>query len=240
MVRYWLRSESVEAKLIKMPEGHMALKMQGEDYIFPGYPRGSLLFGPLSPLKHTIKNAVFNEAWAVLEEETDENVHDVIRRGIDRATAILDKGRYDIVPYESLVPPVKELWRAMTAVAEKMGKRATRVNAVRDLICFILQEDDSYRMRLQWICKFFGRKPTMKEFEFALSMLEQGEVVGDMKERQRLFKRVIEAALTDPIIRECFDLLVKEMDWKKLRLSKADKYFFRGKYFKVDYPEYQY
>lgn len=235
MVRYWLRSESVEAKLIKMPEGHMALKMQGEDYIFPGYPRGSLLFGPLSPLKHTIKNAVFNEAWAALER--GDNPSKIIRDGIDLATSILDKGRYDMVPYDSLVPPIKELWRALTVVEKQLGGR---VKTVKELICFILQEDDSYRMRLQWICKFFGKKPTMKQFEYALSMLEHGEVVGDMRERQRLFKRVIEAALSDHRIRECFDLLVKELDWKKLRLTKADKYFFRGKYFRVDYPEYQY
>lgn len=236
MVRYWMRKESVEAKLIKQPEGHLVMQMEGEDYPFPGYPRGALLYGPLSPLKHVIKNRVFNDSWKLLEEGKDPL--EAIRRGLDEAFTILEAGKYDLVPYDALIPSLKELWRAMTVVERKMGGRTMRL---KELICFILQEDDSYRMRLQWITKFFWPfKPTIKGFDYALSMLEHAEVVGDMKERQRLFRRVIIEALSDPRIRECFSLLFQELDWKKLKLTKADKYFFRAKYFKVDYPEYQY
>lgn len=235
MVRYWMSRDSVEAKLIKMPEGHTVMIMEGEDYPFPGYPRGSLLYGPLSPLKHLIKNRVFNDSWKLLDESQDPS--DNIRKGLDEAFALLEKGKYDLVPYDAMVPPLKELWRAMTVVEQKMGGRSMRL---KELICFIMQEDDSYRMRLQWLVKFLGRKPSEKDFEYALSMLEHGENVPDMKERQRLLKRVIIAALKDPRIHECFSLLLKELDWKKLRLTKADKYFFRAKYFKVDYPEYDY
>jgi hypothetical protein len=236
-----MTQESVEAKLVKMPEGHMVMYMQGEDHPFPGYPRGALLFGPLSPLKHLIKNKVFNDSWKLLEQGNDEgNYDDVyaqIRQGLDEAFALLETGKHDIVPYDALVPPLKELWRAMTVVEKQMGGRCGKL---KELICFILQEDDSYRMRFQWMVKFLGRKPTIKDFDFALKMLQEGEVVGDMKERQVLFKRILMTALNDPRIRECFSLLIKELDWKKLKLTAGDKYFFRAKYFKVDYPEYEY
>ena len=39
---------------------------------------------------------------------------------------------------------------------------------------------------------------------------------------------------------DMFSRFLKEVNWSKVRLSRADKYFFRAKYFKVDYPEYQY
>lgn len=230
-----MRKESVEAKLVKMPEGHSVLFMEGEDYPLLGHPRGALLYGPLSPLKHLVKNRVFNDSWNLLEKGI--NPAQNIRQGLDEVFDLLDKNRFELVPYMSLVPPVKEIYRAMTAVENKMGGR---ISGLKEVICLILQEDDSYRYRFQWLVKFFGRKPTLKKFEYALSMLEQAEIVGDMKERQRLFKRVIVAALHDPRVKECFSLLIEELDWKKLKLSEADKYFFRAKYFKVDYPEYEY
>lgn len=235
MVRYWMSKETVEAKLIKMPQGHMVMHMEGEDYPFPGYPRGALLYGALSPLKHIVKNRVFNDSWKLLGEGKDPI--QTIREGLDEAFRLLEKGKYDVVPYDALVPPLKELWRAMTVVEKRMGGRVMRL---KELICFILQEDDSYRMRLQWISKFFWRRPTVEDLDRALAMLEHGEVVGDMKERQRLFRRILMAALKDERIRECFRLLMKELNWKKLKLTKADKYYFRAKYFKVDFPEHQY
>ena len=61
-----------------------------------------------------------------------------------------------------------------------------------------------------------------------------------MKERVRLFRRIVLLILQDEKIRECFEALCKEMNWNKLKLSKADKYFFRGKYFKVDFDKFDY
>lgn len=243
MVSYWKKSDSVEAKVVKTPEGHYVMYMQGEKYPFPGHPRGVLLFGPLSPLKHHIKNQIFNDIWAELEKPlTPTGEAQVIERlkkeVLPRIFAITESGKYDMVPFEMLNPPVKELWRAMTAIEN--GNETVR--KLKETLCFILQEDDAYRMRLQWIVKFFPRwyTPTVKHLSFALSMLEQAEMIGDMRERQRLLKRVLLFVLKDPSIRAKFDALFKEIDWSKLALSKADKYFFRAKYFKVDYPEYQY
>jgi len=256
-VKYWKKQEAVEAKVMRAPEGHLVMQMQGEKYVFPGFPRGLLLYGSLSPLKHLIKNRVFNETWKLLEEggsEAEAAIH--IKQALDSLFTIQDTGkpedqdsraikayRYDALPYESLNPPVKEIWRAFTAI-EKSGHR---VKGLKELICFILQEDDGYRMRVQFLSRFFNpnswwrrwRDP-VKDFEMALNMLEHAEVVGDMKERVRLLRRVLLVALQDPAIKKCFELLCKEMDWNKLKLTDADLYFLRAKWFKADYPYMDY
>lgn len=236
MVRYWMTKESVEAKLLKMPEGHMVMQMEGEDYPFPGHPRGALLYGNLSKLKHLVKNRVFNDSWKILDD--GKPASDNFRKGFDEAYELLQKYKYDLVHPDSMVPPVKELWRAMTVVEKTTGERWRKA---KEIICFVFQEDDSYRMRFQWLQKFFWPfRPSIKDFDYALKMLENAEVVGDMKERQRLLRRVLMCVLNDERIRKGFSLLLKELNWRKLKLTKADKYFFRAKYFKVDFPEFNY
>ena len=71
-------------------------------------------------------------------------------------------------------------------------------------------------------------------------MVEHAEVVGDMKERMRLLKRILLVALKDKRIKELFIKLVKEIDWNKVKLTEGDAYHFRGKYFKVDYDVVEY
>ncbi len=254
MVRYWMNATSTKAKVttIQKRQGHYVMYMKGEKYPFPGYPRGVLLYGPLSPLKHEIKNQIFNYTWYELEKPLTPVGHEEIilhlkHTVLPNIMAIFNKGRYDLVPPDRLQPPVKELWRALSVVEQKTG--STFVRDIKELLCFILEEDDAYRFRFQWMCKFFnprsfwsrlGRKTLLMMFDSALSMLEHGETVGDMKERQRLLRRCLMFFLTSESVRSCFELFAKEVDWKKLRLSKADKYFFRAKYFKVDWPEYEY
>lgn len=240
MVSYWKTKDSVEAKVMISKEGHYQMQMQGEKYPFPGFPRGVLLFGQLSPLKHQIKNQIFNDTWAKLEQgiSKEEIIKDLRERVFPNIFEIGEKTRYDMLPPEKLCPSVKELWRAMTVIegGSKMVKN------FKEIICFILQEDDAYRMRVQWIVKFFPSwfKPTIKHFEYALQMLEIAEIVGDMKERQRLFRRVMMFILKDESIRKKFEAFLKEVDWSKVKLTKADKYFLRAKYFKCDWPEYEY
>ena len=232
MVSYWKRGESVQAEVYLTPEGHYEMQMKGEKYPFLGQPRGSLLYGKLSPLKHQIKNKIFNTAWAMLEKrDPDEEVNGYLKGAWEEIFTLAEESKYDMLPFEKLIPPVKELHRAMTAA----GTDAR----LRDTICFILQEDDAYRNRLQWIVKFFPMfgKPSVSQFLNALMMLEQGEVVGDMKERERLFYRIFKFMVKDS---DTFKRFINECDWKKVALTKADKYFFRAKYFKVDYPEYAY
>jgi len=248
-VRYWKTQDSAQAKLTLTDKGHYEMWIDGEDYPFPGWPRGVLLFSSFSKLKHEIKNQIFNDIWKELEEGKGEE--EIIRRlkkeTLPKIWEIAEKSRFDMLPYERFVPPVKELWRAMTVVEKKTNSKT--VKHLKEVLCFILQEDDAYRFRAQWLVKFFNptslwrkilKRNPIDDFELALNMLEHAEVIGDMKERIRLLRRVLLFCLKDPNIRTCFDLLVKEMDWNKFKLTKADKYFFRAKYFKVDFPEYGY
>lgn len=252
MVEWWKTKEKVRAKRIRTKDGDYQMLLEGEKYPQPNYPRGYILFGQMSKLKHVIKNEIFNRTWYDLErgdsnEAVVKNLKDQV---LPLIFNLMEDSRYDFLPPQSLSKPIKELWRAWSTIETKLnGERRLRAQKLKEIVCFILQEDDAYRFRFQWICGFFNpnawwrkifRRSWEKDFDFALSLLEHAEVVGDMKERQRLFKRVILAILKDPETRESFELLMKELDWKKLRLSKADKYYFRGKYFKVDYPNYSY
>ena len=98
-------------------------------------------------------------------------------------------------------------------------------------------------MRVQWLVTWFGwfaKWKPVKAFEYALTMLEHGEIIGDMKERQRLLKRVLMLVLKDKRIKELFIKLFREMNWNKVKLTKGDKFHFRGKYFKVDLNKFEY
>lgn len=239
MVKYWRYKESQEAKVTTARDGSIIMVIQDEDYDFPTFPRGHLLFGHLSKLKHEIKNQVFNESWKMLDEGiSDEEVIKHIKRKLFTEIAeIADKDRFMMLPPEKMCPAIREIHRAWTKVAPES------TYPIRDYFCYILQEDDGYRNRLQWAAdywrwiKWFD---PIKIFERGLDILEQGEIIGDMKERQRLFKRIIRTVLKDHRIKELFIKLIKEINWKKVRLTKGDKYHFRGKYFKVDYELFEY
>ena len=235
MVQYWKKNAAVQAKLM-VKDGVTVMKMEGEKYLFPGFPRGHLLFGKLSKLKHEIKNQIFNESYALIEENKPIMAH--YRETLPRIYALLDDQKYDIVPVTKLSPPVKEIHRAWSKVSGN--------SRMRDVLCHIMQEDDSYRWRLQWLAGYYNPNAwyffgdPIKLFEKALSMLEHGEIIGDMKGRERLLKRVLMELLKDEEMKKKFLAFVKEVDWKKIRLTKADKYFFRGKWFKVDLDLFEY
>lgn len=232
MVSYWKHSDSVEGKVVQTKEGHYEMQMKGEKHPFLGVPRGTLLYGKLSPLKHQIKNKIFNKAWELLENGTsDEKIRAYLKEAWEEIFLLTEETKYDMLPYEKLIPPVKEIYRAMTKIG--CDER------LRDTICFIFQEDDAYRNRFQWMTKFFPwyRQPNLEDFAHGLAMLEEGEVIGDMKERERLFKRIFLFMVRDS---ETFKAFLKEVEWKKIGLTQADKYFLRAKYFKCDWPEYQY
>jgi hypothetical protein len=79
-----------------------------------------------------------------------------------------------------------------------------------------------------------------KQLGFALTMIENCEVTSDMKERIRLLKRIVLMALDDPEIGKLFEKLSRVMKWSKVFLTEADKYNFRGKYYKADYRIFAY
>lgn len=241
MVSYWKTKAAAAAKIMEAPEGHMVMAIEGEKELFPGFPRGHSLFGKLSKLKHEIKNQVFNESWAMLEDgKSESEVIAHVKRKVTRELAdFMLLNRLDVVPVRQLVPAVKEVYRVLT----KLEAKEPKLKLFKEMICFVLQEDDAYRFRFQWLMgifrpRWFGNP--IRLLEIALKELENAEVIGDMKERQRLLGRIVLVLLKDKKIRGLFDDFCKEADWKKLKLTKADKYHFRGKYFKVDFDKFEY
>lgn len=83
--------------------------------------------------------------------------------------------------------------------------------------------------------------PAVRELWRGLEELENAEVVPDMKARIRLIKLVLTFFLQeDDAYRFRFQWLFPKLDMDKIKLTKADKYYFRGKYFKVDHDHYDY
>lgn len=83
--------------------------------------------------------------------------------------------------------------------------------------------------------------PSVKELHRVLTDLENAEVVGDMKGRIALIRKVLCFFLQeDDAYRFRYQWAMERLDISKVKLSKADKYYFRGKYFKVDHDHYDY
>ncbi|MBI1834111.1 MAG: hypothetical protein HYR90_04800 [Candidatus Andersenbacteria bacterium] len=256
MVQYWRFGDVARAKLVTLDSGAYGMVIEGEKYPLMGFPRGPVLFGPLARLKHIVKNVIFNEAWKLLEEgKTNEEIMNYMKSvAFPLIIEESKRNKYDMFPPEKLCPAVKELWRAMDAVGKRMGLDDW-FKDLRDGIAFFFQEDDAYRFRFQWVAKyinpksfwrkiyrFFTRKPYSfkKELELVLNFLENAEIVPDMKGRIKLIKRVMFSFLEDKDFGKLVEEIVWELDWKKLKLSKADTYYFRGKYFKVDLDHFDY
>ena len=250
MVNYWKTKEYVEAKVTKAPDGSTVMIMEGESEPFPGFPRGHILipmhgkFAPLSILKHEIKNQVFNESWRKLEagEKEEKIIADIKSVLFGQIAEISELTRYDRLPPSAMCPAVREIHRALTVVAGK----DQRILNLRDYLCFILQEDDAYRFRVQWMVKYFNpgwftkSKALLKTFNLALQAIEHAEVIGDMKERIRLLRRILMLALKDENIFAYFQKFSKECDWNKVLIRKSDMYHFRAKYFKADHDILEY
>jgi hypothetical protein len=243
MVKYWMTKQAVKAKVTQAREGHYIMWMDGEKYPFPGFPRGWLLFGSLSKVKHIIKNFIFNDSWDLLSKGySAQEVADRIKSdGMDKVIELAREARYDMLPPSRMCPAVREIYRALSVV----GKNSSRILALRDCLCFVLQEDDGYRFRVQWLTHYFPkrrwlRKIYLKSFDVALTMMEHAEIIGDMKERIRLLRRVLMALLQDKRVYQLFEEFCDEVNWKKVKLTRADKYYFRAKYFKCDFDKFDY
>ena len=236
MVEFWKTSDKCAAMITKHEEGHIIMKMDGEKYNFPTFPRGYILFGALSKLKHEIKNQIFNASWYALKDGVDEEtvikyIKLTLRDDIPKYYKPL---KHDMLPPESMCPPAREIYRAWTKVAG--------ASPLRDYLCLILQEDDAYRFRVQWLAEWFWlvKLFPVRCFKKSLEMLEHAEVIGDMKERVRLLRRVLLLILDDKQTRDKFMKLFREINWKKVKMTKGDKYHFRAKYFKVDFKLFEY
>ena len=258
MVKYWQTGDSARAKLVTMKDGAYAMIIEGEKHPLYGFPRGPVLFGPLARLKFLAKNLVFNEVWRRLEIGQSEK--EIFTYLFEDVRPIL-KGeiqgmKYDMFPPERLCPAVRELWRGMTAVEGRIKNPQEREDfkILKEGLTFFLQEDDAYRFRLQWIARYINPKhPLRKIFYFLkrkpysfkeeiktiFGFLGNAEITPDMKGRSKLIEKVLIFFL-DSGFGDRIEEIVKELNWNKVKLSKADTYYFRGKYFKVDFDHFDY
>lgn len=228
MVSWWKHKEAVQAKHTTNDKGEYEMWMDGEKYPFPGIPRGHLLYGSLSPLKHQIKVQIFNDSWWRLEKGISENevVKDIKGQILDNILELGEKSKYDMVPYQKMVPSMKEFHRAWTKCTND-----PRLLKLRDILCYYFGEDDGYRYRLSWVLPLIKKKGWNKAFQ----MLEDAEVIDDMKERIRLVRRILGITIADnPTFWNNF---LQELDMSEIKLTNADKYYFRAKYFKCDYKD---
>ena len=240
MVKYWRNTVSVKAKVTTAPDGSLRMIMAGEDEPFPGFPRHFSLFGELSKLKHEIKNQIFNDAWAMLQQGKREEAIEMIKgKVVGGLSEYLEPMRYDMVPPERMVTSVKEIWRVLSI----MEKKEPRLRWFKETLTVILQEDDAYRFRFQWLISIFQPRwwnDPAELLSIALEELKHAEIVGDMKEKQNLLKTILMLILEDKYIHSLFIEFCSLVDWKKLKLTPADKYHFRGKWFKVDWDKFEY
>ena len=258
MVQYWKTGDMARAKLVTLQDNSYAMLIEGEKYPLPGFPRGPVLYGPLAKLKFLAKNLVFNETWKLLEEnKSEEEVMDYL---ITVARPILlteiQRMKYDMFPPEKLCPAVRELWRGLTVIEGTIENKQEREDfrTLKEGITFFLQEDDAYRFRLQWLARYINPKNPIRRLYYLITrkpysfreeikklfpFLENAEIIPDMRGRTKLISRILFFFLNTDM-GDLIEDVVKELDWSKIKLSKADAYFFRGKYFKVDLDKFDY
>lgn len=260
MVQYWKTRDTAQARVKRHPDGYQYMELENEKYPVMTLPRGYMLFGKLSKLKHVIKNGVFNDSWWALEKcvPEDEVISHAKEALFGEPMSIMEDLKYDMLPPEEFCPAVKEIHRAFTEVSKDLPEfDREKVDFVRDVICFTLQEDDGYRFRVQdlaeyfapqrWYMKLWARLTGKTYLQLVAILLGKAfdtmvhcEVIDDMKDRIKLLKRIILLGLNDKKIGTLFERLCRELNWKKIYLTKGDRFNFRGKYYKVDYRVLEY
>jgi len=149
MVRYWLRRDMSRARVTVGKDKSYHMLIDGEQYPYPGFPRGYLMnkfheeleYPILSRLKHAVKNKIFNEPYAEIERLSKEtNVH--------------------MVPKEHMAPAVRHIWETFEKMEEMevTTDMKERIRLIRNVLCFIMQEDDSYRFRFQLFLDLIDQK----------------------------------------------------------------------------------
>ena len=213
-----MTKEAVQAKATTAKDGSYIMYMEGEKYPFPGFPRGHLLYGTLSKLKHEIKVQLFNANWWRLEK--GESIVMDTREILKLAKNL----KYDMIPISKSPPAVREIHRCLP-------------QPWADIIGYIITEDDAYRFRFQFLAQYLDKRDPIGSFDRGMELLEHAELVEDMKERVRLFRRVLLELWKDPEYAKYWIRFVQNLDKKKVTLKESDKYFLRAKYFKADYKD---
>jgi hypothetical protein len=264
MVRYGQKGDgSARAKVVKDKDGSVKMEIEGEKYLFPGFPRGHVLFNQLDRFKKSTKEYVFHTIYRlakgqkldlsnpfikelarmfdmITEAEVTVDMRDrmqMLKTGIcyflnkndsiignilkNRAKDIMVKHIYeaipDMLPEEQLVVAVREMGRVfdLMIAREPDYKMKDEWTKIKKGLLFFFEEDDAYRFRTQW----FIEKLDMRKVRIA----DPGEkwfTPDDYRSRLQWF--------------------LMNLDIKKVKLSKADIYYFRGKWFRPDYPLREY
>lgn len=141
MVQYWLHKDAARAKVVTDEHGVQRMEIEGEKYLYPGFPRGHILMGPLATLKNKVKNRVFNEVFAELEKMVGDM-------------------KYDLLPKEKMVPAVREIYEVLEEMEhmEVVEDMKLRIKLIRTILTFFLQEDDAYRFRAQYFLSNINQK----------------------------------------------------------------------------------
>src|SRR3990167_1784535 len=140
-VKYYKTQNAARARLMNAPDGSLQMEIKGEKYPFAGFPRGHILTNSLAKLKSSIKNKIFNEAFAHIEEIYQEN-------------------KNDSLPVEKMAPAVRHIWESF----EKMGQMEVsdytrgRIKLVKKVLCYFIQEDDAYRFRTMMFLDLIEQK----------------------------------------------------------------------------------
>ena len=83
--------------------------------------------------------------------------------------------------------------------------------------------------------------PFVRELYRVMTDLENAEITPDMKSEMYNMKKILCFFFQeDDAYRFRVQWLLEHLDMKKVKLSKADKYFFRAKWFKVEHDKYDY
>lgn len=132
MVKYFLRTEGALARVKKNPKGGYEMQIEGEDESMPGFPRGPVLFSTIGKLKHEVKTRVFNAIAGDLKKLTEEM-------------------KVDMIEPDRMVPAVRHIWDTfeLMETMEVTEDMRDRIKLMKEVICFLLDQDDAYRFRTQ-------------------------------------------------------------------------------------------
>lgn len=140
-VEYWKQGDSAKAKVVKNSDGSYGMKIEGEKYVYPGFPRGHVLTGPLAKVKNRVKNAVFNQVFAEIEKMAKDH-------------------KADMVPPERMPKAVRHIWETFEKMedCEVVPDMKARITLVKKVMCWFLTEDDAYRFRAQLFLDLIDQK----------------------------------------------------------------------------------
>lgn len=141
MATHWKDRDASKAKIVTAPDGSFQMQIEGEKRLYPGFPRGHTLMGPLAAIKNKVKNMVFNQVFGEIEKMVEEH-------------------KMDLLPPEKMVPAVRHIWETFEKLedCEVVPDMKGRMLLIKKVLCWFLMEDDAYRFRSQLFLDMIDQK----------------------------------------------------------------------------------